>query len=641
MRLRASVRGVVAACWLGLFGATLGITPALADPPKPPPGERTLTILNFNDFHGRIASANPNTVQFFGTIEEQRQAAGANNSLLLSAGDNIGGTLFASAVQADKPTIDILNAVQLDASAVGNHEFDRGYADLAGRVDALAKFPYLGANVYKAGTKTAVLPEYRVFDKSGLKVAVIGAVTKDLPSLVSPDGLRGLDVGDPVEAVNRVAAKLTDGNLRNGEADIVLAEYHEGAAVSGSLAAAMSVGGAFAHIVKDTSSKVAAIFTAHTHLAYVWDAPMPGQPGITRPVIQSASYASLVGKVTLSFNGSGRVKRYTATNLAMTATQVPDLVAKYPRVAATQTLVTQALAQAGVIGGQVIGTTTAPITRALNPNGTDNRAEESTLTNLVANMFRDQLADPLRGGAQIGLQNPGGTRADLDSGDITYAEAASVLPFANTLMTLTLTGAQFKQVLEEQWQPPGSARPFLALGVSDNVTFTYDANRAVGDRITSVTVDGQPLDAAKSYRIATASFLAAGGDNFTTMAQGTDKRDSGRIDLEAWVEYVRAKSPLSPSYAKHGVQVQPAPQTLTAGQVTSVNVSKVDFVSNAPANFELRLTLNGTNLGSAAFTSGSAQVNITVPADAQKGAGTLVIVAAGSGTTITIPVTVV
>ena len=180
-----------------------------------PPVE--LTLLGINDFHGRIDA---NTVNFAGTIEQLRDAA-SGPTLFLSAGDNIGASLFASSVAQDQPTIDVLNALELETSAVGNHEFDRGFDELAGRVTDESDFSYLGANVYEAGTETPVLQEYELIEVDGLTVGVIGAVTEETPTLVSPAGITSLSFGDPVEAVNRVAAELSDGEGRAGGAGVV------------------------------------------------------------------------------------------------------------------------------------------------------------------------------------------------------------------------------------------------------------------------------------------------------------------------------------------------------------------------------------------------------------------------------------
>ena len=614
--------------------------------------ETTVTLLNFNDFHGRIAAGGPNTVAFFGTIEQQRAQAGEDNTLLLSAGDNIGGSLFASLVQQDQPTIDVMNAADLTASAVGNHEFDKGFDDLAGRVTNEADWTYLGANVYQKGTTTPALPEYALVKKAGLTIGVIGAVTSDTPTLVSAAGVAGLTFGDPVEAVNRVAKQLSDGKKSNGEADVLIAEYHEGAnegKATSTVEEQVDQSPIFAKIVQNTSATVDAIFTGHTHVEYAWDAPVPGQADKTRPILESASYAALLGKVSLTVNTKTKqVVAYERENLPITTVPNPELIAQYPRVAEIAGIVDDALTTAQEIGGQVIGSTTGPITRAKTAAGAEDRGAESTIGNLVANMLRDQMSDPARGGAQIGVQNPGGNRADLDTGDVTYGEAASVLPFANSLFTLNLTGAQFKTLLEQQWQvaedgtPIGGSRPFLQLGLSDNVSYTFDASRPQNQRITSISVDGVPIDPAKTYRIATPSFLTTGGDNFHVFKQATDKRDSGLVDLDVWVDYVRTHSPLSPSFVKRAVSVTPLPTTLASGQTTTFTVSTLDFTSPNPpptTTTQLVATLNGVEIGTFAVGSGSATVALAVPADARTGPGELVLTA-NTGTTIRIPVTV-
>lgn len=548
---------------IGLVAVTVPASQAIAAPAGPSlecESSSKLTIINFNDFHGRIANANPNTVAFFGQIEQYRAEAGEANSLVLANGDNIVGSLFASFSQDDNPTIDILNAAGLDASSVGNHEFDRGWPDLRDRVIPRADFPYLGANVYTAGT-TPALPQYQIFDKAGVKVAVIGAVTSDLPSPVSPAGLTGLTVGDPVDAVNRVAAQLTDGDPANGEADLIIAEYHEGAVGARALAEETADSEIFAKIVNQTSPEVDAIFTAHSHQAYTYAGPVPTG---TRPVIQSGSYAGLIGKVELGFDATGEVTCYSMMNNPVVISEADALT--YPRAEAVKILVDRAIAESQVVGARVVGSASSPISRAMTPTG-DVRNVESTMTNMVAEMFFDQLSggDP----EFIGVQNPGGTRANLDAGEITYMEAASILPFANSLMTTRITGSQFKTLLEQQWQRDAAGevpgRPYLQLGLSSNVSYTYDESRPEGDRITSIMINGAPIDPAKSYNVGSGSFLISGGDNFRVLADGTDRRDTGRVDLEAWVDWLRAKGTLQPDYTKRGVSVSPEPTTLAVG----------------------------------------------------------------------------
>jgi len=615
-----------------------------------------LNLLNINDFHGRIDA---NTVKFAGTVEQLRAAGGEHNTLFLSAGDNIGATLFPSSSQQDTPTIDVLNALDLVASAVGNHEFDQGLEDLTDRVIAggtNAGWDYLGANVYAKGTTNPVFDEYALFDVDGVTIGVIGAITQETPALVTPGGIATLDFGEPVQAVNRVAAQLSDGSSGNGEADVLIAEYHEGAGAGtvekATLEQEIAAGGAFAAIVTETSAEVDAIFTGHTHKQYAWSAPVPGVPGATRPVLQTGSYGENIGQIALVVDqGTGDVVTHTERNVARTIVADADLVAAYPRAAAVKTTVDAALAAAAVIGNQPIGSVTADITTAHagTPPIRDDRASESTLGNLVANALRDSLADPTRGGAQIGVVNPGGLRNELvyaPDGVITYAEANAVLPFLNNLWTTSLTGAQFKVMLEQQWQRDllGNvpSRPYLQLGLSDNVSYTYDATLAEGSRITSIVVNGAPIDPAATYRVGTFSFLAQGGDNFRVFAAGTNTRDSGLVDRDAWIAYLGGHSPASPSFARRAVAVAGLPAEAETGSQVTLGASKLDLTSlGSPANTELTATWEGSAAAPVTLpvSAGAATVAVTVPDDVV-GDATLVLVAAPSGTTVRLPIAV-
>ncbi|MHC6228436.1 ExeM/NucH family extracellular endonuclease [Arthrobacter sp. MMS24-T111] len=618
------------------------------------PATVDLNLLNINDFHGRIDS---NTVQVAGTIEKLRAAATPGATAFLSAGDNIGASLFASAVAKDQPTIDVLNALELKASAVGNHEFDGGWADLRDRVIAggtNAKFPYLGANVYKKGTTEPVLPEYTVLDLNGIKVAVIGTVTQEVPALVTPAGIADLDFGDPVDAINRVAARITAEKL----ADVIIVEDHDGAGsgvVEGAtLEQEVAAGGPFAKLVTETSPEVDAIFTGHTHKEYAWDAPVPGAAGKTRPIVQTGNYGENVGQIQLTVDtATKRVTGYKAGNVKRTTDAAAELVAAYPRVAAVDAIVKRALADASVVGNQPIGSVTKDITTAFTTDATggakrDDRGSESTLGNLVADSLLSSLQPAELGGAEIGVVNSGGLRNELyyaPDGTITYAEANAVLPFVNNLWTTSLTGAQFKTLLEQQWQtnPDGTvpSRAYLQLGLSKNVNYTYDAARPAGDRITSVRVNGDLLDPAKSYRVGTFSFLATGGDNFRIFTAGTNTRDSGLVDRDAWIGYLQKSSPVSPDFARRSVAVtNTTAAEVKPGEPLTLTVSKLDLTSlGSPVNTALEASFTDsagtvTQLGTVPVAAGAAAVNLAVPAGAAAGTGTLVLTAVESGTVV-------
>ncbi|WP_431800757.1 ExeM/NucH family extracellular endonuclease [Microbacterium sp. bgisy203] len=628
-----------------------------------------LTLLGINDFHGRIDG---NTVAFAGTVEQQRAAA-SGPTLFLSAGDNIGASLFASSVAKDQPTIDVLNALGLQATAVGNHEFDRGFDDLAGRVTDASDYPQLGANVYLKGTTTPALPEYALVDAGSLTVGVVGAVTEETPTLVSPAGVESLDFGDPVDAVNRVAGQLTDGDPSNGEADVIVALYHEGAGAGtpdgATLEEELAAGGAFAKLVNETAPEVAAIFTGHTHKEYAWSAPVPGTDR-TRPVVQTGSYGANLGKITLSIDGAtGEVTAHTEEIVKRTTTPTAELIATYPKVAAVDAIVKQALAAAAEVGNTAIGEVAADITTAFSggsfvdgvwTGGTrDDRASESALAGEVGNMLRDSLST-LPNGADIGVTNPGGLRAELwdtqaefgaaavpglPDGTVSFSQANAVLPFNNTLALVSLTGAQFTTMLEQQWQRAADGtvpqRPYLQLGLSDNVTYTFDATLPEGQRITSVTIDGEPLDPQATYRIGTFSFLATGGDNFRIFTEGTDYVDTGLLDYEAWMDYIADGSPLTPDFAKKGLEVTGVPETVTAGESVTFQVGRLDMTSRgAPQNTSLQVSLGDTALGEVPVTAGAATVTVTLPAGLPAGAATLTLTAPASGTVVQVPLEV-
>lgn len=629
---------------LALGAGVLAATPAQAA------DDVTIRLLDVNDFHGRIDA---NTVKVAGTIEQLRAEAGEANTLFLSAGDNIGASLFASSVQQDEPTIDVLNALGLRVSTIGNHELDRGFADLAGRVSDRADFTYLGANVVSKATGEPALPAYETFEVGGLDVAVVGAVTEETPSLVSPAGIADLEFTDPVEAVNRTVDEL---EASPTPPDVVVAAYHEGAGAGtpdgATLEQEVAAGGAFADIVTKTDPQVDAIFTGHTHKQYAWQAPVPGEAGRTRPVLQTGSYGEAIGSIDLTVDGDTGAVTSAATNVKRTTTDDATLVSRFPRVAQVKTIVDAALAKAKQVGEQPVAQVSADITTAYAGGIRDDRASESTLGNLVADA---QLAgvEDTPAGADLAVVNPGGLRNELlfkgtggtnADGVVTFAEANAVLPFTNNLSSVSLTGAQLKKVFEQQWQRDAAgavpSRPYLQLGTSSNVAYTFDPTRAEGDRITSLRVDGKAVDPAATYKVAVPSFLASGGDNFRAFAEGTSV-DTGLLDYEVWIDHLKAESPVAPDFARHAVQVEGLQQDYTEGDALAVTLPKLDLTSlGSPANTSVAVTLvsGGTrrDLGEVPVSGGVARLTQTLPKGVT-GTAHLEVKASPSGTTAVLP----
>ncbi|WP_262424659.1 metallophosphoesterase [Brachybacterium sp. Z12] len=256
-----------------------------------------VSLMTFNDFHGALGGAG-GLVCAVETVRADNPA-----SFLFSAGDNVGGTAFESAVQNDEPTIDVLNAMGVDATAIGNHEYDQGIGDLLDRIEPRTDFPDLAANVYDTATGERVHEAYTIVEREGVRVAVVGAVTTKTVGKVSPVAIQGLDFRDPVDSVNAAIDEL---NASGDEYDVLVASYHEGASANADPGVAPNnTDPIFDKIVGETSAEVDAIFNGDSHRAYNYNAPVPGQDGAVRPVVQTGSSAANLGVVTLEYGEDG------------------------------------------------------------------------------------------------------------------------------------------------------------------------------------------------------------------------------------------------------------------------------------------------------------------------------------------------
>ena len=549
-----------------LVSSTIALVGFAALPAAAAPGDVSIDVYTMNDFHGHLEQNLPNGEAGAASIATAFDTFKTTNpnSTLVSAGDNISGSPFISQAQQDEPTIDALNKIGLSVSAIGNHELDHGRADLEGRVSDLADFDLISANLFNKGTTDHAFAPYDIQTFGGVKVGFIGAVTEDLPSLVSPTGIDTLAVGGIVDSVNAVAQQLTDGvdDGTNAEADVLVLLIHEGAASP--TANMTDVSTVFGKIVTGTAPYVDAIASGHTHNLYSQTVTVGGK---SLPVLQTGSYGSNLGHFNFQVNPTTKqISSATGETIRLVTPAVTGgapasaVYAQDPEVA---TLVATAKAESSIIGRVSIGSIAASFTRALQSDGkTENRGGESDLGNEVADA---QLWATRDLGTQLAFMNPGGLRTNIDfaantsnpedsDGNVTYEEAATVQPFANTLITQTVTGAQVKTVLEQQWQT-GQTRPFLKLGISADLTYTYDPAAADGSHVTQIFYKGAPIAAEDTFKIVTNSFLAAGGDGFLELANGQGKADTGRVDLDAFVNYIGANEPLTPDYSTRSVGI--------------------------------------------------------------------------------------
>jgi 5'-nucleotidase len=512
-------------------------------------------LLAINDFHGnlqppagssgRIATGPTTTVDAGGAeylaTHFKNLRAGHRHTFSVAAGDNIGGTPLISGLFHDEPTIESLNRMGVDVSGVGNHEFDEGWRELRrmqhggchpvdgcqdGDPFSGAFFQYLAANVFFEGTERTVLPSYEIERAGREKVAFIGLTLEGTPLVVTPSGVEGLEFRDEVVTTNAVVRKL---RRRGIETIVVL--IHEGGQQNAPFAQGFmdvnrcdNFSGAIKPIVEALDREVDAVVSAHTHQPYVCTFN-----GI--PTTSAASFGRLITSIDLRIDGRrGDVEFVHAKNNIVTRDVAPDarqtrLIAKYQELSAP-------------IADRVVGTASADITRAANAAG------ESALGDVIADAQLAATAPTDFGGAVVAFMNPGGIRADVLAGDVTYGELFTVQPFGNTMTVKTMTGDMIRRLLEQQFDnpTPGALR---ILQVSAGFAYSYDATAPAGSRVSNITIGGTPVSPTASYRVAMNNFLADGGDGFTVFREGTDQL-GGEIDLDALANYFMSNSPVAP-----------------------------------------------------------------------------------------------
>lgn len=606
-----------------------------------------IDVYTMNDFHGRIeatagTSVSQSTAGAASIATAYATLHAANPlSTLVAAGDNVGASTFTSLIQDDNPTIDALNEIGVSASAVGNHEFDKGRDDLDDRIIPRADFEYITSNIFEKGTDEHAYAPYDIQDFDGVKIGFIGATTEDLPYLVSPAGIATLDVRSIVDSVNDVAAQLTDGDESNDEADILMVVMHEGAeSPEADFTATDTV---FGKIVNGVGANVDAIVSGHTHQAYAEQVTVGGH---TIPVLQTGSYGTYLGHINVQVDKQTKelvsaptgelldlLTPVTTTTDGVSTTLYQPIYKAEDSAAgiAVAAIVADAVAVADVQGKVSIGSITADLKRGVQTDGSENRGAESTIGNLVADAQLWATQEDL--GTQIAFMNPGGIRQNITyassgegdpDGNVTYKEAAVVQPFANTLVTETLTGEQIKTVLEQQWQP-GKSRPMLHLGISAGLSYTYDPTAEVGSHITEVFFEGEPIAADDTFKIVTNSFLAAGGDNFTELGNGAGKADSGRSDIVAFSDYMAEFSPVTPDPATRGLGVVEATAAGAAERTFELSSLDVNNADAATQDSEVRVLVDGEPVASAVIDhsivdtldeQGRASVTFALPASA-------------------------
>jgi 5'-nucleotidase len=537
-------------------------------------------LLSFNDLHGNLeppagSSGRVTEHQHDGTTKtidaggveylatHLRQARkGEKYSITAAGGDMVGASPLISGLFHDEPTIEALNKLDLDVTSVGNHEFDEGAKELARLQNGGchpkdgcytdekfqgADFPYLAANVLDEKTKKPILKPYWVWKKNGVKVGFIGVTLEGTPDIVSAEGVKGLSFKDETETINKYAKVLQKQGVKS-----IVALIHEGGFPAStsynydcdSPGAGDGISGPIVDIAKNVTPQVDALVTGHTHNAYVCSIADPA--GKPRMVTSAASFGRLYTDTTLTYD------RRTG-DIARTAVKSANRVVTrdVPKAPDMTELISKWNTLAAPIGNKPIGYISGDI---------GNTGTESPLGDLIADaqLAHGKQLDPE---TDLALMNPGGIRAPLTyaakaaegDGVVTYAEGFTVQPFANTVNLQDFTGAQLIQVLKEQVSGPNAAAPKV-LQVSSGLTYTLDLTKSGADRVVtdSIRLNGSAVDPAATYRVATNSFLAGGGDGFPTLGQGANDV-VGSDDLTALEQYLTANSsaanPIAPPKA--------------------------------------------------------------------------------------------
>ncbi len=480
-----------------------------------------MKILAVNDLHGQLSTGRTvankpvGGAAYLAAYIKQRRAQ-VPYSLTVHAGDQVGASPPVSALLQDQPTMEFMEMLGFDVGTAGNHEFDEGLGEFKRLVDGGCHatagcwpgvdFPYVLSNVVETSTGKTIFPPYTIVNVAGARIGFIGAVLKGTPEIVVPAGVAGLEFRDEAESINMAAAELSKQGVK---AMVVL--IHQGGTQNTST---NQVTGPIVDIANRVDDNVDVIVSGHFH--QFTNATIDG-----KLVTQAFSYSTAFADIDLTID---RASRDIVSKKAEIVTTFNEGITPDPEVGA---LVKKYEDQVAPLVNRVVGTAAARLTSEQNPAG------ESALGNLIADAQRAAMD------TQFAFMNPGGIRAPIEAGEVTWGELYAVQPFANDLVKMTLTGTQLYTLLNQQWQPQqdGSVRVrFLQIS---GLNYTWNEANPIGQRVVEIRgANGQPIDPNGSYTITVNSFLAGGGDAFTVLREGT-ARETGGVDLDALVEYIQ------------------------------------------------------------------------------------------------------
>ncbi|RZT21522.1 5'-nucleotidase C-terminal domain-containing protein [Fictibacillus sp. BK138] len=488
----------------------------------------SVQLLGINDFHGQINTYKKVDGKLAGGAEylaaylKMHEAENPENTLKVSAGDSVGASAPASALLQDEPTIDIMNTLGFNVSTLGNHEFDEGIDEMLRLIFggehettgdfAGADFPYVAANVIEDETGEPLLDPYAVYEVDGVPIGFIGVVTTETPSIVIPSGVEGVSFTDETEAINKYAAELKEQGV---ESIVVLAHNPAESNVDGTNAR-----GEVIEMAEEIDDEVDVIYAGHNH-------KYTNTIVDNKLIVQSFSSGTAFSDIDLLINKkTGDIVKKSAEIITTFHEGItPDKEIK-DMVEAAYDQVKEKL-------NEVIGTAKIEITKDLNENG------ESLMGNLIADSMIAQT------GTDLAFMNPGGVRASVDAGEITWEELFTVQPFGNDLVTMELTGQQVVDLLNQQWAT-GTAKILQVSGLTFTYTSATDSGGKVTGEVKEVKLkDGTPIDLTKTYTATVNNFMATGGDGYTVLKSGTNPTVN-ITDLDALIKYVKAAGTVEP-----------------------------------------------------------------------------------------------
>ncbi len=512
----------------------------------------TVQILAINDFHGNLET--PQSAYSYaqdGEIRRERlggasrlaatlEALREGNTVTVAAGDLIGASPLISSLFLDEPSIRALSEMGLDVASVGNHEFDRGTQELL-RIQnggceqftlrepcgvepfAGAGFAYLAGNVVGVDGDT-LLPGTAMRDIGGAQIGFIGLTLEGTANLVAAQATQGYDFLDEADTANRLAA-----DLREQGADAVVLLIHEGADVDPryNLTGCPDLGGAIVPIIERLDPSISLVVSGHTHQAYVCN--ISNAVGGETLLTSGGRYGAFVTDITVVIDPvADAVLSVSGRNVAVdgsagSSAAIANLVATYAEASSP-------------VANRAVGPITDNGERGEN-------CSENTAQDFVADAYLAGANSALPEPVDFAFVNSGGVRADLagaDDGVLTFGELAAIAPFGNGLIILEMTGAEIRAVLEQQFCEEGPAT-ICQSGLVPSAGLRYTANRTLApqQRITSITLNGETLDAARSYRVVTNSFLVGGGDGFAKFTEVPQIANVG-FDIDALEAYVAA-----------------------------------------------------------------------------------------------------